>query len=77
MAKRKRLQMLVTVSVPADMPASDARREVRTLISEQCFYSADEGDVKAISVKPARPDPHLQRTIAELRWQLGRGARPE
>lgn len=37
-SKRKTLTMQVTVSVPAWMTAADARREVRTLINEQCNY---------------------------------------
>lgn len=45
--------MLVTVTVPADMSAAQARREVRTLITHQCNYSADEGDVIARLVKAA------------------------
>lgn len=53
MAKRKRVTMLFTVSVPTDASASDARREVRTLINEQCNYYLDYGDVKAVSVTAA------------------------
>ena len=54
MAKRKQLWMLVKVSVPAEMSAAEARREVRTLVSEQCNYAADSEDVKALAVKPAK-----------------------
>lgn len=50
---RKKVTMLVTVSVPVAMTAAQARREVRTLITDQCNYSADEGDVKALKVKSA------------------------
>lgn len=57
MSKRKRITMLVTVSVPAEMSAAQARLEVRTLIHEQCNYYADEGDVKAIVVRPAPRQP--------------------
>lgn len=56
MAKRKILTMLVTVTVPHDMPAICARREVRTLITDQCNYSAEVGDVKAISVRPFKSE---------------------
>ncbi len=49
----KRIALLVTVIVPIDMKPADARREVRTLITEQSNWSADPGDVRAISVKPA------------------------
>lgn len=54
MAKRKTLTMLLSVSVPLEMPASDARREVRTLIKHQCFYSADEGDLRVKGLRPAK-----------------------
>lgn len=46
MRKRKDLFMLIKVSVPRDMPAAQARREVRELITNQCNYSAEPGDVK-------------------------------
>lgn len=51
---RKRVTMLVTVTVPDDMTAAEARREVRSLITHQANFSAAEGDVKAVSVKPAK-----------------------
>jgi hypothetical protein len=54
MAKRKQFTMILTVSVPAKMTAKEARREVRTLITHQSNWSADEGDVKAIKVQPAQ-----------------------
>ena len=38
MKSRKRITMTVTVSVPHWLSAADARREVRTLINEQCNY---------------------------------------
>lgn len=50
---RKRLHLLVTISVPADMPASDAQREVRTLVNEQTNYWAEPGDVKVVALRPA------------------------
>lgn len=37
---KKKITMLVTVSVPDWLSAADARREVRTLLNEQCFYGA-------------------------------------
>lgn len=56
MAKtRKTLTMLLTVSVPREMSAADARREVRTLINEQRNYYADEGYVKVRGLCPAKP----------------------
>jgi hypothetical protein len=55
MAKtRKRLRLIVEVSVPADMPADKARREVKSLISTGAGYDTYAGeDVKAISVESA------------------------
>lgn len=50
---RKTVTMVLTVSVPVDMSAAEARREVRTLVNEQCNYSADEGDVKVRQLRPA------------------------
>lgn len=54
-AKKKRITMLITVSVPERMSAGAARREVRTLINEQCLFSPewDEEDIKAVRVAPA------------------------
>lgn len=55
MAKtRKVVAMTVLVTVPREMTPAEARREVRTLISEQCFYAADEGDVKVKGVRAAK-----------------------
>jgi len=55
MAKtRKIVTMLVTVSVPRDMTAAEARREVRTNINEHCSYAAEEGDVKVRGILPAK-----------------------
>lgn len=51
--RRKQVTMLVTVSVPRDMLAAQARREVRELINNQRNYSADEGDVKVRGLRPA------------------------
>lgn len=47
---RKIIEMTVKVSVPSHMSASEARREVRTLISSQCNYAAEPDDVKALKV---------------------------
>lgn len=60
MAKRKELTMSVRVSVPAWMTAAQARREVRTLINQQCNYLTSgpmelgwpEVSVKARQVRP-------------------------
>ena len=53
MKTRKFVRMSLTVSVPRDMSASDARREVRTLIGNQSNYSAEPEDVKVRSCGPA------------------------
>lgn len=51
--KRKQFTMLVTVSVPRDMTAAEARREVRSLITHQANWAADYDDVKAVGVRAA------------------------
>lgn len=54
MAKtRKRVTMLVTVSIPAEYTAAQARREVKANIQHQSMHSMDEGDVKLIGCGPA------------------------
>lgn len=58
---RKTIRLLLTVSVPAEMSAADARREVRTLINDQCNYDADPGDVRARAVKPLTYDNFIGR----------------
>lgn len=55
MAKtRKQVTMTVTVSVPVEYNAADARREVRALVKEQCFYFMDESELKLLGVRPAK-----------------------
>ena len=56
MKTRKRVTMLVTVSAPKNMPTSDVRREVKTLITHQCNYLAEAEDIKAIKVQPHRAE---------------------
>lgn len=57
MARRRKLvTMLVTVSVNPDMSAAEARREVRTLVNDQCNYSWDQEDIRVRSVKPVRAE---------------------
>lgn len=51
---RKRVTMLVTISIPAGYSVADARREVRSLVAEQCNYSMDDAELKLISVRPAK-----------------------
>lgn len=51
-AKRKQITMVVKVSVPKDVTARQARREVRELITHCCPYHCDEGDVVVRSVTP-------------------------
>ncbi len=49
---RKTVTMLVTVTIPKDMTAREARREVRYLISEGAGWSTYAGEsVKTKSVK--------------------------
>lgn len=60
MRKRKQVTMSVTVSVPSWMTAAQARREVRTLINDQCNFLSSGPmelgwpgvDVKARQVRP-------------------------
>jgi hypothetical protein len=61
MAKtRKAVTMLVTVTVPRGLTAAQARREVRTLINEQCNYldsvpgTWDEVTVKVRQIKAVK-----------------------
>lgn len=55
MKKRKQITMLVTLTVPTVMRAAAARREVRSLVNEQCFWGYWEaGDIKVHSIKPAK-----------------------
>ncbi len=55
-SRRKTITMLLTITVPRDMSATEARREVKTLVNEQCFYSSfvDEGDIKVRGCRPAK-----------------------
>lgn len=52
MAKKKTHYVLVKIKAPEDMPAAQVRREVRTLINEQCNHSADPEDLRATKVVP-------------------------
>ena len=52
-AKRKHIEMRLTISVPNDMKTSQARREIRSLINEQCNYTAEYGDVKVRKISSA------------------------
>ncbi len=51
---RKRVKMLLTVSVPAGTTAARTRLEVRSLIDDLCSYFLYPGDVKVRSIKPQR-----------------------
>lgn len=59
-AKRKTIRMIVEVSVPATLPAAAARREVRSLINDQCEYSGyvpgtyDEINMKVRKIGPVK-----------------------
>ena len=50
---RKRIKMLVTVTVPKEMSAAEARKEVRSLITHQANWAAEYDEVKAVAVQPA------------------------
>lgn len=52
MAKHKTHYVLIRVTAPDDMPAAQVRREVRSLINDQCNYSANEGDLRVTKVLP-------------------------
>lgn len=52
--RRKRVTCLVTVSVPVEMTAAQARKEVRTLITDQCNWASYDDQVKAVKVAPAK-----------------------
>lgn len=64
MAKQtKTVTMQVTVRCPKWLTAQQARREVRTLINEQCFYGqpsidgwsdVNESNFRAASVRPMK-----------------------
>jgi hypothetical protein len=56
MSKRKTVTMLVRVSVPVDMTAAEARREVRTLINDQSNYMADPDGVRVKSCAASPTD---------------------
>jgi hypothetical protein len=59
---RKKITMQLTVSVPIDMTADDARREVRTRINElSAYFFDDEGEVKVVKLGPA-PAPYHRET---------------
>jgi len=50
--KRKRIVIEIMVSMPDDVSARDARREIRTRIKNQCGWSDETDDVKLVSLKP-------------------------
>lgn len=58
--KRKRVTMTLDVTVPRAMSLAAARREVRTLIRDQCNYSADPGDIRVqkVTATSIRDDVH-------------------
>jgi hypothetical protein len=47
---KKNHYVLVRVSAPDDMTEAQVRREVRSLINDQCNHSAEEGDIRAAKV---------------------------
>lgn len=50
----KEVTMTVRVKVPDSMSASDARREVRTMLKEQCWHSLEDGEIKILAVETER-----------------------
>lgn len=44
--KRKQIELSMVLSVPVGMTKAAAKKEVRSLINEQCNWAADEGEVK-------------------------------
>lgn len=48
---KRTVEIRITVRIPALMTKKDAMREVRTLVNEQCNYSADPGDVKIVRAR--------------------------
>lgn len=57
--KRKKISFLVTVSVPGWMTAAEARREIKTLINDQCNYTAEPEEVRAVKATKV-PDSWLE-----------------
>ena len=45
-SKRRVVDMIVKVSVPMGCTAKEARREVRTLINQQCNYRLDYNEIR-------------------------------
>ncbi len=54
--KRRKVRMDLVVSVPKGMTAIQARREVRTLITNQCNYSAEPEDVRVVRCTGVKKD---------------------
>lgn len=44
--KRKTITVLLTVTVPSGMSALQTRREIRSLINDQCNFAADPEDLR-------------------------------
>jgi hypothetical protein len=51
--KTRILHVNVKVRASAALSPAAVRRELRTLINEQCFYSADTEDLRAVRVRAA------------------------
>lgn len=48
---KRTVDIKITVRIPAMMTKKDAIREVRTLVNEQCNFTADPGDVRVVRAK--------------------------
>lgn len=51
-AKKKTHYVLLRVKAPEDMSAAEVRREVRSLVNDQCNHSAEPEDLRATKVSP-------------------------
>lgn len=57
MAKRKQIDVIVRVSLPADRSAAWARRELRHLVNDGVGYFTNAGDDDGIKARAVRPMP--------------------
>ncbi len=52
MPRKREHYVLVKISAPWQLTANEVRREVRTLINEQCNHSAEPEDIRARKIMP-------------------------
>jgi hypothetical protein len=65
MEKRKEITMVVKVSVPAHLSAAHTRREVRSLINNQCNFILDPWEIRTLKITHVPTREENQR--AEVR----------